>query len=322
MSQNQMSNAQNITNEISMFLSKSMLKSSKITKAELIAFIEQKWAQADDEKYNIHQGYIIIGRMTNEYIWAKDFDNMMRWLDFSDIHSSSAKNATYIRNYYKGACCLECAHEEKALEYFNLCYAENPDYIFTRAASCYELFNKHLQNPRVLPVKIESDVENVDFMIELKHWKEFFNEKNEGFYYNLLDEDGEYICKPSKVQQQGLDYLQNNQELVLKNILETLLKKYSDLQKIYHYSEEDKVDFMPDLNDIQGFAVLLSPGHFYVTSVVKDNHPYIGFIFSCSWDSEHGLGVMMHQDRVIGIEGADLAFDTWTAEKDLKQTKQ
>ena len=316
-----MSNAHNIINEIDTFLSKSMLKTSKITKEEFINFIEQKWNETDDDKYNIHQAYIISSRMVNEYIWAKDFDNMIRWLGIMDLHTSAKKNATYIRNYYKGQCCLECGNEEKALEYFNLCYSENQDYIFSRAPFCYEFFNKHLEKPKEISNNDESDEEDFDIDIELKNWQIFFKEKSQKLHYNLIDEDGETVGKASTEQENGLKYLQKNQKIILKNILEELFKKYPKLQKIYNYSEKDKKDFMPDLKDIQGFADLLSPTNLYVTSVIKDNHPYIGFGFSCSWDSEHGLGVMTHKDRIVEIDGADLAFDTWTAEKDLKQIK-
>ncbi|MGA9651807.1 MULTISPECIES: DUF6985 domain-containing protein [Pedobacter] len=312
-----MSNAQNIINEIDTFLDKSMLRKSKITKQELINFIEQKWQEADKEKYNIHQGSIFIGRMINEYININDFENMMRWIVEMDAHSLSKKHPAYINNYYNGECCLECGNEEKALEFFKLCYAENKDYIFTRAPFCYQFFNKHLENQKELTNKKDSDEEGFDIIFELKYWQDFFKE-NEKLYYNLLDEDGEIVGKPTTEQQNGLEYLQKNQEIILRNLLNELLKKYPDLQNIYNYSEENKQDFMPDLKGIQDFADLLTPINFYVTSVIKEGYPYIGFGFSCSWDSEHGLGVMTHKDRIIEIAGADIAFDTWTAEKDLK----
>ena len=34
----------------------------------------------------------------------------------------------------------------------------------------------------------------------------------------------------------------------------------------------------------------------------------IGFQFSCSWDMEHGLGVMTRKGKVINIGEADVAF--------------
>jgi hypothetical protein len=316
-----MPNAHNIIDEIDTFLSKSMLKTSKLTKEEFINFIEQKWNEADDAKYNIHQAYIISSRMVNEYIWAKDFDNMMRWLIEMNNHLRSKEHPVYVNNYYNGQCCLECGNEEKALEYFNLCYQENKDYIYSRAPFCYEFFNKYLENPRELPNEENTDNDGIDKSINLKYWQEFFDEEEEEFSYEILKNDFEYAKKLNSKHKKGLEFLKNNQELILKNILTELLKKYPELQEKFDYSDEDKPEFMPDINDIGGFADLLSPTRFYVVSVYKDDYPFIGFSFSCSWDSEHALGVMTHKDRIIDIEDAEMAFAIWRAKEDLKKTK-
>lgn len=55
--------------------------------------------------------------------------------------------------------------------------------------------------------------------------------------------------------------------------------------------------------------------------ITKNGLPYVGFSFSCPWDSEHGLGVMMHKDRVIDIGDDEMAFDLGRAKKDLKMKK-
>lgn len=307
-----MSNAENIIDEISTFLDKFSLKKNKLTKEDLINFIEEKWAEADDEKYNIYQAYIIAGRMTNEYIWAKDFPNMMRWLDINDRHTASGRNEPYIRNYYRGQCCLECGNEEKALEYFYLCYNENPDYIFTRAPFCYEFFNKHLENPREI-VKEEEGEDDFFDSVALEEWQSFFGEEEIIRCEILFDdeEEGELTIE----HENGINYLETNQKEILQSILTELLKVYPQWQKDYNYSEEDKPDFMPDVMEIKGFASLISPAAVYITSVFKENLPYIGFLFSCSWDSEHGLGVMTHKNRIVKIGGADTAFLTWIEEK-------
>lgn len=315
-----MSNAATIINEIDTFLDKFSLKKNTLTKADLIHFIEEKWNEADDEKYTIYQAYIISGRMINEYIWAKDFENMMRWLEINDQHSASGRNEPYIRNYYKGQCCLECGNEERALEYFYLCYNENPDYIFTRAPFCYEFFNKHLENPREL-INQDDDLEDEeDFFdsIELEEWQSFFGEEEAYMQCEILFDDDEEE-EITQEHENGIEYLENNQKEVLESILTELLKIYPEQQKIYGYSEEDKADFMPDIKEINEFANLISPITVYLTSVFRDNIPYIGFLFNCSWDSEHGLGVMTHKNRVVQIGGADTAFLTWIAEEDNDQ---
>ncbi|WP_228441130.1 DUF6985 domain-containing protein [Chryseobacterium phosphatilyticum] len=315
-----MSNAKKIIREIDLFLDQSMLKTSKITQEELTRFIEEKWNEADDEKYSIYQAYIINSRMVNEYIRLRDFENMERWLHRMDLHSAADKNPAYVGNYYKGECCLECGNEEKALEYFNLCYSENEDYIFSRAPFCYEFFNKHLKNPRDLSDREEENHdEYIDLGLELKHWQTFFRTEDVYFHYEIFDEEDEYTEEPTAEQENGLIYLRENQENVLENILLELLKQYPGLQKNYGYSEEARVDCMPDVKSVQGFADLLSPTYFYITSVIKDEYPYIGYGFSCSWDSEHGLGIMTHKDSVIEIGGADIAFDSWVAEEDLQK---
>lgn len=59
--------AQKIMDEIGVFLDRSLLKKSKITKVEIIRFIEAKWAETDDEKYRIYAPYIYAAHMVNGY---------------------------------------------------------------------------------------------------------------------------------------------------------------------------------------------------------------------------------------------------------------
>jgi hypothetical protein len=97
-----MSNAQAAIDSITGFLDRFMLKKNKSTTADLLAFVEAKWAEADDGKYDIHQGSIIIGRMVNEYARAKDVAHLKRWLDEMDQHALRKKNPAYIHHFYKG----------------------------------------------------------------------------------------------------------------------------------------------------------------------------------------------------------------------------
>lgn len=54
----------------------------------------------------------------------------------------------------------------------------------------------------------------------------------------------------------------------------------------------------------------------YVHQASRDRAPYVGVEFSCPWDEEHGLGVLLHGTRVVDIGGADTAFLLWIAERD------
>jgi hypothetical protein len=48
---------------------------------------------------------------------------------------------------------------------------------------------------------------------------------------------------------------------------------------------------------------------------------YVGYELACAWDSEHGVGVMTHGERIVAIGQADTAILGWVAERDLKKSR-
>ncbi len=46
--------------------------------------------------------------------------------------------------------------------------------------------------------------------------------------------------------------------------------------------------------------------------------PYVGYEFGCTWEAEHGLGVLVHGTRIVRIGFADTAFLLWLAKKDMQ----
>jgi hypothetical protein len=59
-----------------------------------------------------------------------------------------------------------------------------------------------------------------------------------------------------------------------------------------------------------------------VHDVVRGRLPYFGVEFHASWDTEHGLGLMMHGTRVVKLGGGDAALLVEYAEDDAKQAKK
>lgn len=275
-------NAQEIIDEIDTYLEKALLKSSKITNEELIEFIEEKWAQADDEKYNLYFSQIICGRMINEYAAIKDVENVRRWLEIFQQHENSKKH---------------------------------PEYIFTRGKECINLFCKHT-GIKLPEEKSTGEKEYFTGHVSLPVWVKFFGDEAKEIHYDVGGDDPKY--RLSRNHKTGLKYVIDNQEAILRAILNELNNQYSDLQNEYDYDDEEKADFMPDVTKISDFADLLSPIAIHSLSVHKDGMPYVGYEFSCSWDREHALGFMMFQDKVVEMGGADCSFLSWIAEKHLK----
>ena len=75
-------------------------------------------------------------------------------------------------------------------------------------------------------------------------------------------------------------------------------------------------EFMPDIKRNDDLRDMIGLGIVHVLSIAKDGHAYIGFEMGCTWDEEHGVGVMTHMGRVVGVGQGDMGFDSSAAEND------
>lgn len=100
------------------------------------------------------------------------------------------------------------------------------------------------------------------------------------------------------------------------SLLAALLKEYPGLREKYAGFVEPKD--MPPVGTIREFRTLIGLHGLNVHPLERDGLPYVGFELGCTWDDEHGLGVLMHGTRVVQIGGADTAILLWIAEGDAK----
>ncbi|MEG0386478.1 MAG: hypothetical protein RR642_17195 [Solibacillus sp.] len=167
----------------------------------------------------------------------------------------------------------------------------------------------------------EMDEELLEGEIQLNEWNAFFNCEGSICLSIQLEEDT-ILEELLPEHLNGYHYILQNQTKMLNAILNELLNQYPKMQTQYGYDEEEKKEYMPDVSQIQDFSPLLSPMTMYILDVSKDGLPYIGCIFSCTWDDEHAFGAMLYQDRVVEIGGADTAFLSWIARNDLEKYAQ
>jgi hypothetical protein len=113
-------------------------------------------------------------------------------------------------------------------------------------------------------------------------------------------------------------FLLDHQEKIKEYILDRLMKEYRGLQSDYGYHGEEKDERMPDISSKNDFKELIGLSNIHLMNVEKDGIGYVGYEFGCSWDTEHGLGVMTYKDKIIQLGGADVAFLSWVARKDQK----
>jgi hypothetical protein len=134
--------------------------------------------------------------------------------------------------------------------------------------------------------------------------------------------DGKEQAPPSADQVRAYQYLLDHQEAVRDAILNAILETYPGMQDSYGYDEEEAAEFMPPVERPEQFKPLIGLSVVHVLKVANGGLACVGFEFGCTWDTEHGLGVMTHKDRIIKVGGADTSFLEWIAEQDIRPEKK
>lgn len=132
-------------------------------------------------------------------------------------------------------------------------------------------------------------------------------------------EISEDLLSVSTEQVTAYNFLVAQQGHIKEIILNAILPYYKQLQQQYGYEEDD--ESMPNVTATSHFKNLIGLSSVHLLTVCKDGSAYVGYEFGCKWDEEHGLGVLMHQQRIIEIGAADTSFDTCSAEKDSDPVK-
>jgi len=114
------------------------------------------------------------------------------------------------------------------------------------------------------------------------------------------------------------NWVQHNTEKQKPQLLDAVLEAYPDFRRQYFedYNIKENEADLPRITSVEGLRELIALEEINVHQISKDGVPYVGYQFACSWDEEHGLGVLMHDKRVIEVGGAETAFLLWIAERD------
>ena len=125
----------------------------------------------------------------------------------------------------------------------------------------------------------------------------------------------DYVHLLSQAQYESIQYLTKNSEIVRDSLLTSLLKDYPNTKEIYE-------DLMPEIRSIEDYKEHIGLSFLHLMDSEKDGFAYYGFELGCSWDDEHGVGVMMYKDRVIAVGLAEESFNHWTTYDDNGTSEQ
>lgn len=154
--------------------------------------------------------------------------------------------------------------------------------------------------------------------IKLEYWQQKFN-IDLPIKFNIggevaVDEIGMHHVN-------ACEYIIQNQEEVLQAIVDAIYDNYREWQVLYgcdEMSKEERAEFMPDIDSKKELMSLILPISVIILDIEKDGIAYYGVQFTCAWDEEHNLGVMLHKNRIVEVGTDDVAFLSWIAEKDYE----
>lgn len=144
-------------------------------------------------------------------------------------------------------------------------------------------------------------------VIKLIEWTYHFKDSE---YIELNIGGEEYVDEIKEKHINGYNYLVENQNAILNQIINAIYEYYCKL-----CDDFDLENCFVDERD--SFIKTISPHRIYILDIEKDNIPYIGYEFSCNWEFEHGIGVMLYKNRIVDIGFAETAFLSEIAEEDL-----
>ncbi len=109
---------------------------------------------------------------------------------------------------------------------------------------------------------------------------------------------------PSPEQAAAYVYLVENDKVVQNALLQAILDVYPEWQAEWG----GDLEYMPDVNHVREFQSLLILWDLSILNDVKEGYAYVYFNLIPNWDVEHGLGAILHKDRVVAVDNHDSLY--------------
>lgn len=121
---------------------------------------------------------------------------------------------------------------------------------------------------------------------------------------------------PQAVQLAATAYHVDHAAAIMGAVLPAILDHYLAERAGWVAVLHGLAHLVPPIRSTRGLRSLVRLTGLHVMPFAKDDLAYTGLEFACSWDDEHGLGVMTYGDRVIAVGAADTAWNVWRCRDD------
>jgi hypothetical protein len=119
---------------------------------------------------------------------------------------------------------------------------------------------------------------------------------------------------PTPEQVAAYRHLKSNERATAEAVLRAVVRHYNALRRKGYFDDDDVK--LPDVKKPADLRRHIGPSGVHVLDHAKSGYAYVGLDLHCTWDDEHGLGVLLHRSRVVEVGQADTSFDHHAAKKD------
>ena len=133
--------------------------------------------------------------------------------------------------------------------------------------------------------------------------------ESDGTVSLTMNDDTSESPDPSQEQVNAINYLIKNSDEVKKVMRKGIDSIYEDLKNQYGYDENEPETkkWFPIIDRLEDYDKVFGVGNVFIQLPSKDDYSYVGIECGCTWDEEHGLGFLLHKNRLVGIGSADEA---------------
>lgn len=122
-----------------------------------------------------------------------------------------------------------------------------------------------------------------------------------------VETDGRW---PSEIQFLNWRWLVAVDAELAPTLLDAVFAAYPTIRATFsHLSDEVRGRVLPDIPTPDALRPLVGLTSLVLHAVPHAATPYLGAVFTCAWDEEHGLGVLLHGTTVLATGDADTALD-------------
>jgi hypothetical protein len=112
----------------------------------------------------------------------------------------------------------------------------------------------------------------------------------------------------------------DNEKSIHDAAMARLLEEYPNFrEQVLDCYDDDEADLLaPPIATIADLKRLCGIVSINVHPLARDGVPFVGIGFGCTWEEEHGAGVLLHGSRALECGGADTAILLWMARKHME----